>query len=100
MPLAPAHNAAAKLFLTVGKLLDTPGAGRDKVAVYFQRLLILSKDKSCSSRTRFMLQDLIGEWYKNKELATKAERSAKRKVQYAAKSDAQKKEDSAKRKEQ
>lgn len=51
-------EAAAKLFLTIGKLLESPPSSKAKLDDYFKRFSVLSKDKRIAARTRFMLQDL------------------------------------------
>lgn len=53
-------EAAAKLFLTIGKQLESPAASKAKLDAYCKRLSVLSKDKKrLAARTRFMLQDLL-----------------------------------------
>ncbi|KAJ8598220.1 hypothetical protein CTAYLR_005528 [Chrysophaeum taylorii] len=51
-------EAAAKLFLTIGKRLESPAASKAKLDGYFAYLDKLAKDKRLAARTRFMLQDL------------------------------------------
>jgi len=53
-------EAAAKLFLTIGKQLESPASSKAKLDAYCKRLSVLSKDKKkLAARTRFMLQDLL-----------------------------------------
>jgi len=53
-------EAAAKLFLTIGKQLESPAASKAKLDAYCKRLSVLSRDKTrLAARTRFMLQDLL-----------------------------------------
>jgi translation initiation factor 4G len=53
-------EAAAKLFLTIGKQLESPTASKAKLDAYCKRLAVLSRDtKKLTARTRFMLQDLL-----------------------------------------
>eukprot|EP00629_Pelagomonadales_sp_RCC1024_P000268 CAMPEP_0119261652 /NCGR_PEP_ID=MMETSP1329-20130426/1639_1 /TAXON_ID=114041 /ORGANISM="Genus nov. species nov., Strain RCC1024" /LENGTH=920 /DNA_ID=CAMNT_0007261227 /DNA_START=283 /DNA_END=3045 /DNA_ORIENTATION=- len=53
-------EAAAKLFFTIGKQLESPPASKAKLDAYCKRLATLSKDKAkLAARTRFMLQDLL-----------------------------------------
>jgi len=53
-------EAAAKLFLTIGKQLESPATSKAKLDAYCKRISILSKDKiRLAARTRFMLQDLL-----------------------------------------
>jgi len=54
-------EAAAKLFLTIGKQLESPSASKAKLDAYCKRLSALSRDKKrlTTARTRFMLQDLL-----------------------------------------
>lgn len=51
-------EACAKLFLTIGKRLETPASSKAKLDAYFEYLGHLSKDRRLAARTRFMLQDL------------------------------------------
>jgi translation initiation factor 4G len=53
-------EAAAKLFLTIGKQLESPATSKCKLDAYCKRLSVLSKNtQHLAARTRFMLQDLL-----------------------------------------
>lgn len=53
-------EAAAKLFFTIGKQLESPASSKARLDAYCKRLGTLSRDtKRLAARTRFMLQDLL-----------------------------------------
>jgi len=53
-------EAAAKLFFTIGKQLESPPSSKARLDAYCKRLGTFSRDtKRFAARTRFMLQDLL-----------------------------------------
>lgn len=52
------HEALCNLFVTIGSTIDNPKAA-PYMQAYFEKIHVLSEDKSLSSRSRFAYQDLI-----------------------------------------